>query len=50
MFNAEDSLTHEEILLRFKKRFNRDMTVAERYAFFLPCEIETAQAKADDAT
>lgn len=38
MFNPEDSLTHEEVLLRFKKLFNRDMTPDEKSAFFLPSE------------
>jgi hypothetical protein len=38
MFNPEDSLTHEEVLLRFKKLFNRDMSAAEKYEFFLPSE------------
>jgi hypothetical protein len=38
MFNPEDSLTHEQILLRFKKLFKRDMTAAEKRAFFLPPE------------
>jgi hypothetical protein len=26
MFDPEDTLTHEQILFRFKKLFNRDMT------------------------
>jgi hypothetical protein len=38
MFDPEESLTHEEILLRFKKLFNRDMTAAEKLGFFLPSE------------
>jgi len=34
-FNPEESLTHEEILLRFKKVLGRDMTPEERHLFFL---------------
>ena len=41
MFIPEESLTHEEILLRFKKVFGRDMTAEERHSFFLPPELES---------
>jgi hypothetical protein len=41
MFDPEELLTHEEILLRFKKIFNRDMTAAKKHAFFLPSETAT---------
>jgi hypothetical protein len=37
----EESLTHEEVLLRFKKVFGRDMTPEERHSFFLPVELES---------
>jgi hypothetical protein len=36
MVDPEETLTHEEILLRFKKVLGRDMTPEERHAFFLP--------------
>ena len=36
MFDLYQSLTHAEILLRFKKVFGRDMTPDERDRFFLP--------------
>ncbi|MCU1304525.1 MAG: hypothetical protein JWQ87_4809 [Candidatus Sulfotelmatobacter sp.] len=36
MFDPEESLTHEEILLRFKKVLGRDMTREEKRLFFLP--------------
>jgi hypothetical protein len=35
-FDHEESMTPEEILLRFKKVLGREMTLEERYAFFLP--------------
>jgi hypothetical protein len=35
MFDPEDTLTHEQILFRFKKLFNRDMTPDEMRLFFL---------------
>jgi hypothetical protein len=38
MFDPEDTLTHEEILSRFKRLFNRDMTPQEKRAFFLVSE------------
>jgi hypothetical protein len=36
MLDPDATLTHEEILSRFKKLFNREMTLAEKKAFFLP--------------
>jgi hypothetical protein len=36
--DPEESLTHEEIMLRFKKVLGRDMTPEERHRFFLPPE------------
>jgi hypothetical protein len=41
MLDSKESLTHEEIRIRFKKLFNRDMTSAEKYGFFLPSEMVT---------
>jgi hypothetical protein len=41
MLDSRESLTHEEILSRFKRLFNRDMTPAEKYGFFLPSETAT---------
>jgi hypothetical protein len=35
-FDNEESMTHEEILLRFKKVMGRDMTHEEKHKFFLP--------------
>jgi len=35
-FDSEESMTHEEILLRFKKIMGRDMTLDEKHKFFLP--------------
>lgn len=45
MFDPEETLTHEEVVLRFKKILGRDMTPEERYAFFLPPD---APSEADD--
>lgn len=36
MFALEENLSHEEILLRFKKVFGRDMTPEEKPFFLLP--------------
>jgi len=36
MTTDPESLTHEEILERFRRLFDRDMTVEERRMFFLP--------------
>jgi len=36
MFYPEESLTHEEILRRFKKVLGRDMAPEEKDHFFLP--------------
>jgi hypothetical protein len=41
MFDPEETLTHEEVMLRFKKVFGRNMTPEERHAFFLPPEVPT---------
>ncbi|MCU1304528.1 MAG: hypothetical protein JWQ87_4812 [Candidatus Sulfotelmatobacter sp.] len=37
-FDHEESLTHEEILLRFNKILGRNMTPEEKHRFFLPAE------------
>ena len=42
MLEFEETLTPEEILLRFKKLFGRDMTSQEMgsfFFFFFPCEL-----------
>ena len=39
MFDPEDLLTHEEMLLRFKKVLGRDMTAEEKHRFFLQPEF-----------
>ena len=39
MLEFEETLTPEEILLRFKKLFGRDMTSQEMGCFFFPCEL-----------
>lgn len=36
MFNPEESLTHDEILRRFRKVMGREMTPEEKRRFFLP--------------
>ena len=38
MLEFEETLTPEEILLRFKKLFGRDMTSQEMGCFCFPCE------------
>ena len=38
-FDNEEFLTSEEILLRFKKIFGRDMTPEEKHKFFLVPEF-----------
>jgi hypothetical protein len=35
-FDNEESLTPEEIMIRFKKIMGRDMTPEEKHKFFLP--------------
>lgn len=40
MFDPEESLTHEQIMRRFEKIFNRKMTPAEKRAFFLDLDKE----------
>lgn len=47
MFDPEETLTHEEVLLRFKKVLGRDMTPEERPAFFLPPEKPATEPKTD---
>jgi hypothetical protein len=37
-FDDEESMTREEILLRFKKVMGSDMTPEEKHNFFLPTE------------
>jgi hypothetical protein len=36
MMTDPESLTHQEIVERFRRLFDRDMTVEERRGFFLP--------------
>jgi hypothetical protein len=38
MVDPEETLTHEEVMRRFRKVLGRDMTPEERHAFFLPPE------------
>lgn len=40
-FDDEESLTHKEILLRFKKILGREMTPEEKRIFFLLPETAT---------
>ena len=40
VIDPESTLTLEEIVERFRKLFNREMTVEERRIFFLPGETE----------
>ena len=40
MFDAKERLTHEEILVRFKKIFKREMTPQEKLAFFLSFDTD----------
>ena len=44
-FDHEESMTHEEILLRFKKVMGRDMTPEEKHRFFLPDPPEVVAAR-----
>ena len=39
MLEFEETLTPEEILLRFKKLFGRDMTSQEMGCFLFPCQL-----------
>jgi hypothetical protein len=39
MFDQEESLTHEEILIRFKKVLGREMTPEEKHHFFVPSDF-----------
>jgi len=49
-FDYEDSLTPEEILLRFKKVMGREMTPEEKHRFFLvePPEAVAARLNPSD--
>jgi hypothetical protein len=40
MLDLEESLTPEEIQLRFRKAFGRDMTPEEKHYFFQPTESD----------
>jgi hypothetical protein len=42
-FDHEESLTPEEILLRFRKITGRDMTPEEKDCFFLPHHLNLAE-------
>jgi hypothetical protein len=44
-FDHEESMTHEEILFRFKKVTGRDMTPDEKHRFFLPEHPEAVAAR-----
>ena len=48
MFDPEETLTHEEVVLRFRKVLGRDMTPEERHSFFLPPETQN-EPKAEKA-
>ena len=39
------TMSHNEILLRFKKLFGREMTPKERQAFFLPHDSSVVTAE-----
>jgi hypothetical protein len=43
MVGPEESLTHEEILDRFKKVLGRDMTPEEKQRFFLPPQFHPSE-------
>ena len=43
MFDLGETLTHEEILVRFKKLFDRDMTADEKRMFFFPDDATPLQ-------
>jgi hypothetical protein len=40
-FDHEESLTHAEVQLRFKKIIGREMTPEEMKEFLLPPEVQT---------
>jgi hypothetical protein len=44
MFEYKSIFTHEEILLRFKRLFGRDMTPQEMGSFFFPYELVSDSA------
>ena len=43
MVDPEESLTHEEILRRFKKVLGRDMSPEEKQRFFLPPQFHPSE-------
>ena len=47
VFDHEEPLTPEEILLRFRKIMGRDMTPKEKHDFFLPLETIRKQKSAE---
>jgi hypothetical protein len=48
MFDLEENLSHEEILLRFKEAFGRDMTPEEKPFFLLPTSSPDKPIKPTD--
>jgi len=44
MLEADDSLTHEQVLERFRRVFGRDMTPEEQPQFFIPCSFSAKRA------
>jgi hypothetical protein len=45
VFDHEEPMTPEEILLRFKKIMGRDMTPEEKHKFFLPGPPEVVASR-----
>jgi len=43
-YDQTSTLTHQEIMERFEKLFGREMTPAERRAFFLPVQQSPSSA------
>jgi hypothetical protein len=39
------TMSHHEIMLRFRKLFGREMTPKERQAFFLPPDAATEESR-----
>ena len=50
MLEFQETLTHEEILLRFKRLFGRDMTPEEKHIFFLPADSEPIKLLTDPSS
>jgi len=50
VFDHEESLTPEEILLRFKRIMGRDMTTEEKHRFFLPPESPEVVGERNEKT